>query len=33
MSEVKDVLADGEERARIRAQATMADVHQAMSLG
>jgi tryptophanyl-tRNA synthetase len=33
MNEVKDVLADGEARARIRAQATMAEVHQAMSLG
>ena len=33
INEVKDVLDDGEKRARVRAQQTMADVHAAMSLG
>ncbi len=32
-SEVQQVLADGEARARRRAQQTMADVHEAMNLG
>jgi tryptophanyl-tRNA synthetase len=31
--EVRDILADGEERARRRAKATMAEVHTAMNLG
>lgn len=33
MDEVKDILTDGEQRARIRAQETMAQVHNAMRLG
>ena len=32
-SEVKEILADGEARARTRAEETMADVHRAMNLG
>lgn len=32
-NEVKEILADGESRARIRAQATMGEVHTAMALG
>ena len=32
-SEVNDILADGESRARVRAQATMVEVHTAMALG
>ncbi|MGB5875317.1 MAG: tryptophan--tRNA ligase [Bacteroidota bacterium] len=32
-SEVKEILADGEARARTRAEETMADVHGAMNLG
>jgi tryptophanyl-tRNA synthetase len=30
---VRDILADGETRARARAQATMAEVRRAMDLG
>ena len=33
LHEVKDVLADGERRARTRAETTMSEVHQAMNLG
>ncbi|MBM2841628.1 MAG: trpS, partial [Bacteroidetes bacterium] len=33
INEVKDTLVDGETRARDRAEATMSQVHQAMSLG
>ncbi|HCV43925.1 MAG TPA: tryptophan--tRNA ligase, partial [Bacteroidetes bacterium] len=33
MNEVKDVLADGETRARELAQSTMSDVHRVMNLG
>jgi len=32
-SDVKEILADGEARARTRAEETMADVHRAMNLG
>jgi tryptophanyl-tRNA synthetase len=33
MDDVRDILADGERRARSRAEETMSDVHQAMGLG
>jgi tryptophanyl-tRNA synthetase len=33
MNEVLDTIAEGERRARVRAQATMAEVHTAMNLG
>jgi len=33
LNEVKDILTDGETRARVRAQKTMAEVHEAMKLG
>lgn len=33
MDEVKDILSDGEQRARIRARETMGEVHNAMRLG
>jgi len=33
LDEVKDVLADGEKRAKAEAQKTMAEVHKAMNLG
>jgi tryptophanyl-tRNA synthetase len=33
LEEVKEILADGEQKARRRAQATMSDVHSAMGIG
>jgi tryptophanyl-tRNA synthetase len=33
LNEVKDILADGEKRARIRAEGTMKEVHKVMKLG
>ncbi len=33
MDEVKDILADGERRAKLKAESTMNDVHSAMGLG
>jgi len=33
LNEVKDILADGEKRARIRAEGTMREVHKVMKLG
>jgi len=33
MDKVKDILADGEQRAKAIAKQTMAEVHEAMKLG